>query len=61
MTESRKDTSTPLERLVRMIELWQDRVSGRRHLMALDERTLGDLGLSRCDAEREGAKPFWRP
>ena len=29
----------------------------RRQLMRLDERTLGDLGLSRCDAVAEWSKP----
>ncbi len=39
---------------------WHDRVRSRRILRALDDRMLRDLGLSRCDAEQEGGKPFWR-
>ncbi|MCV0369869.1 MULTISPECIES: DUF1127 domain-containing protein [Filomicrobium] len=31
----------------------------RRRLLRLDERMLRDIGLSRCDAEREAAKR-WR-
>ena len=32
----------------------------RHQLRALDDRMLKDIGLSRADAEREGAKSFWR-
>ena len=32
----------------------------RRELLALDDRMLKDIGLSRADAFREGRKPFWR-
>ncbi|MDA1324273.1 MAG: DUF1127 domain-containing protein [Proteobacteria bacterium] len=39
---------------------WQDRRIGRRHLMGLDDRQLKDIGISRCDAENEYRKPFWR-
>lgn len=31
----------------------------RRRLLRLDDRMLSDIGLSRCDAEREAAKR-WR-
>lgn len=33
----------------------------RRALLALDERMLKDIGISRTDALQEGRKPFWRP
>jgi uncharacterized protein YjiS (DUF1127 family) len=33
----------------------------RRALLALDERMLKDIGISRTDALQEGNKPFWRP
>ena len=32
----------------------------RRALAALDDHTLQDIGLTRCDVEREVTKPFWR-
>ena len=32
----------------------------RRALLALDERMLKDIGISRADAIREGGTPFWR-
>lgn len=31
----------------------------RRLLMALDDRALHDIGLSRADAEGEWSRPFW--
>ena len=31
----------------------------RRRLLALDERMLKDIGLSRSDAEREAHRGFW--
>jgi uncharacterized protein YjiS (DUF1127 family) len=39
---------------------WQDRSRQRHHLESLDDYMLKDIGLSRADAEREVAKPFWR-
>jgi uncharacterized protein YjiS (DUF1127 family) len=39
---------------------WQQRARTRRQLMALDDRLLRDMGISRYDALREGGKPFWR-
>jgi uncharacterized protein YjiS (DUF1127 family) len=38
-----------------------ERVRQRQALMALDDRLLKDIGVSRADAEREANKPFWRP
>lgn len=46
--------------LIRILEIWQERAEQRRHLLELDERLLRDIGLSRYDAFREAAKPFWR-
>jgi uncharacterized protein YjiS (DUF1127 family) len=39
---------------------WHVRSRGRRHLLALDDRMLLDVGLTRVDAYREAMKPFWR-
>jgi uncharacterized protein YjiS (DUF1127 family) len=39
---------------------WQSRSEQRRRLRSCGERTLKDLGLSRCDVEAEGRKPFWQ-
>jgi uncharacterized protein YjiS (DUF1127 family) len=46
--------------LQRYIVEWRHRTRSRRELMGLDHSGLRDIGLSRCDAEREGNKPFWR-
>ncbi len=40
--------------------VWQERGQQRRHLVALDDRLLRDIGVSRADAAREAAVPFWR-
>jgi len=48
-----------------LVALWRAFVAAmarrqqRRMLLALDERALRDIGISRCDAEREAAKG-WR-
>ncbi len=55
--------ATTLKAVARAAELvaeWQARSRGRRELMALDERSLQDIGLGRGDAYMEYSKPFWR-
>jgi uncharacterized protein YjiS (DUF1127 family) len=47
-------------RFVDMLLEWHERSRQRRALMALDDRLLKDIGISRADAERETSKPFWR-
>jgi uncharacterized protein YjiS (DUF1127 family) len=39
---------------------WRARARSRRALLALDERALRDIGVSRAAAQREGELPFWR-
>jgi len=41
--------------LQRMIDVARQ----RRELAQLDDAMLADLGLSRHDAQREAARPFW--
>jgi uncharacterized protein YjiS (DUF1127 family) len=43
-----------------VVALWHERALQRRALAELDERLLRDLGITRCDAEMESSKPFWR-
>jgi uncharacterized protein YjiS (DUF1127 family) len=38
---------------------WHELAQQRRRLLALDDRMLKDIGLTRADACREGARPFW--
>ncbi len=42
------------------LSLWQERAAQRAHLAALNDHMLKDIGITRVDAEREAAKPFWR-
>jgi uncharacterized protein YjiS (DUF1127 family) len=46
---------------VDMLLQFHERARERRALMALDDRLLKDIAVSRADAEREANKPFWRP
>ncbi len=39
---------------------WQDRATQRRQLSELNDRQLADIGVTRIDAGRESAKPFWK-
>jgi len=53
-------TRDPSRAIELLLDWWQ-LGRQRRALAALDDRTLQDIGLSRCDVEREVGKPFWRP
>jgi uncharacterized protein YjiS (DUF1127 family) len=39
---------------------WHRRARGRAVLAQMSDRDLRDIGLTRSDAARESAKPFWR-
>ena len=39
---------------------WRGRARDRRALVALDDRTLRDLGLARCEVSAEIARWRWR-
>jgi len=49
-----------LERAADLLGGWRQRAADRRHLLALDDGMLRDIGLSRADVELEAGKPFWR-
>jgi uncharacterized protein YjiS (DUF1127 family) len=46
--------------LWKILVTWQQRIAYRQHLLELDERLLRDIGISRYDALKEAAKPFWK-
>jgi uncharacterized protein YjiS (DUF1127 family) len=52
--------TTMIRRLSDTLINWHLRSVGRRHLLALDDRILLDVGLTRVDIYREATKPFWR-
>ena len=45
-----------LDRLMTANDRWRQ----RQALLRLDDHLLKDIGITRADAEGEGAKPFWR-
>lgn len=44
-----------LSRMTNMVSLYRQ----RRKLAALDDALLADIGISRADALKEAARPFW--
>jgi uncharacterized protein YjiS (DUF1127 family) len=51
---------SPIGKAVETILFWRVLARGRRHLAALDDRMLRDIGLTRADVDREYRKPFWQ-
>lgn len=56
---SLRPAAAPARGLLRRIRLWIRVAGERRALAELDARALRDIGLSREDARREIARPFW--
>jgi uncharacterized protein YjiS (DUF1127 family) len=56
--EAKPDVSS--QQLKTWIAEWRRRARERRELSELGERDRHDLCISRCDAQREAQKPFWR-
>jgi uncharacterized protein YjiS (DUF1127 family) len=46
---------------VRAVWFWMERSRQRRALAELDDYLLRDIGLTRDEAQRECANPFWKP
>ena len=47
------------QRLGAMLMVWRERVMIRRHLAAMDARSLRDAGISPAAAAYESGKSFW--
>ncbi len=47
-------------RLAMTFKIWRTRVSARRHLAAMDARSLRDAGISPAAAAYESGKSFWQ-
>ncbi len=45
--------------LFELFSTWFERARQRRHLHALDDRMLKDIGVTRADVEFEAQKHFW--
>ena len=43
-----------------LLRTWHLRTQTRREIVRLDDRTIGDLGLSASQMKFEAQKPFWR-
>ena len=43
----------------RQLTGWWHAVRSRAELESLDDKSLQDIGLMRCTADFEAAKPFW--
>lgn len=56
----RKSKSYFVTSAIEKVLIWQQRQRERQQLLALDDRQLKDIGLSRADVYQEWSKPFWR-
>ena len=43
----------------RQLTRWWHNIRSRAELESLDDRSLQDIGLTRCSSDFEAAKPFW--
>jgi uncharacterized protein YjiS (DUF1127 family) len=55
-----KQPPSHLRQALGLFGMWRQRLRERRELALMDERSLRDVGLTRCDALYEARKPFWR-
>ena len=53
-------TQQGLKQLLTQTARWQAKQQQRQQLRQLSDRLLDDIGISRAQAEKEAAKPFWR-
>jgi uncharacterized protein YjiS (DUF1127 family) len=58
-TPLRRKLSWQVAAIVDWIERQMERRRSRLALLGLNDEQLRDIGLSRCDAYREGTRHFW--
>jgi len=51
--------TTAIARINHRLVTWQSVSRQRRELRRISDHLLKDVGLSRVDADREAARPFW--
>ena len=49
-----------VRRVAERLQIWRRRAQERRQLLAMSDRDLCDIGITRVDAWREANKPLWR-
>lgn len=57
-----RSASTPGDAAVWLMHVllrWLELAQQRRRLLALDDRMLKDIGITRAEAMQEGTRPFW--
>lgn len=73
MTRAKMSPSLPLQtiaprrpliaalvvRFARVTSVWITRRRTRKHLSELDDHMLKDIGITRTQARKEAARPFW--
>jgi len=47
-------------KVLRGLSLWHDRWQHRRQIAELSPEALADMGITKGEAQREAAKPFWQ-
>ena len=45
---------------IKRLEQYKHLINSRKTLSKLDDNMLKDIGLTRAEAEKEAAKPFWK-
>ncbi len=50
----------PFAAMARLLRLWRRRLAESDELLAMSERELRDLGISRYDAEHAAKRAFWQ-
>lgn len=58
-TTSTTQRSLGWDQIARRLGEWQRRSRSRHELRGLSDATLRDIGITRCDVQRESNKPFW--